>query len=968
MCQVVGLAALPLCLSLFQRLPDRGYSLSKPFALIIAGYVFWVLNIMRILPNSTLGIWVVLVLLGLGSGLLLWRRGADIAAFARERWWLIAGAEMLFFLAFVTAAYLRSFVPELDSTEKPMDLMFLNAVTRGEHFPPPDSWLAGENVSYYYFGYLLTSMMTRLSGLETSIGFNLGVAMIVALAATAVFGLVYNLAAPREQRTAESGPGTPAAGFNRGILLRPMVFGATGSLLLVAMGNLTGIFDAFAAHGVGSTGFWEWLDITELGTYAVTPGNESAHWWPDKFWFWWQATRILDGGVGIHEFPFFSFQLGDLHPHVMSIPFVLLAVGCALALLRSDEPLDLVVWLERPLWLAAFAIILGGLAFLNTWDMPTMAFLIALVTVLRNRLVGDRWTWGLFVDSAGFLIPLYLAAMLAYTPFFFGGFTSQASGFTANTNAGSGLFHTLIIWGPFAVIVLPYAIWRITVNGGRISAGAVALAFTPLVAVLIIWLFWDVLAALLGWVPGAGSINDAPRGFADRIGERGWNWLTAVLIGGAAALTGLALMREIAAAKEDGEDALSHVMALALSTTAALLILGVEFVYIQDFFGSRLNTVFKLYYQAWLLLSIAGGFALYELSRGLRLPTERAKDMLRSVAASAAPVQSIHEGAAPAAPAGPKTQDLGGPAAIALGSQELALLVVTTIGAIVGVVLFDQHAMTRLIGAVMIGGVVFVLASYTLLLMRRAVDGWLALALLVGLLALTVALWDAANSTGQVILILLLLLVGAGTIYDVWLGPERPAGAARFDARPSWRSMWVASVVMVLLGAFLYPVFTAYNRTEDFSAPIRSLDGLEVVRRRDAAEYAAIQWLRDLPSQPVVVEALGGDYSEFGRISASTGLPTIVQWTGHQDQWRGSGALYQGRPEDVAAIYTSSSVNELLSIIERYNVEFVYLGDRERQTYPNAQPSADVFEAAFTEGSVIIYRVKPGMLTGVRSE
>ena len=340
--QVVGLAALPLCLLLFRRLPDRGYTLSKAFALLLVGYFFWIGNIVRILPNSSGGIWVVVfIFLGI-SALVFWARRDDLAAFARERWWLIAATEAVFFLTFITAAYLRSYVADLGGTEKPMDFMFLNAVTRGEHFPPPDPWLAGKNISYYYFGYLLVSMMTRLSALETSVGYNLGLAMIVGLAVTGVFGLVYNMAAPREERAAQEGPGTPAAGPSARVLWRPMMFGVIAAFLLAVLGNLEGLLEALAAHNVGPHGFWTWANID--------PGDlvtkyQSTHWYPDHFWFWWRSTRMLDGGVGIHEFPFFSFLLGDLHPHVMAIPFVLLALGVAQVFLRSDEPLDLVVWL-----------------------------------------------------------------------------------------------------------------------------------------------------------------------------------------------------------------------------------------------------------------------------------------------------------------------------------------------------------------------------------------------------------------------------------------------------------------------------------------------------------------------------------------------------------------------------------------------------------------------------------------------
>ncbi len=807
MMQVVALAALPLCLTLFRRLPDRGYTLSKAFALLLVGYVFWILNVMRVLPNTTGGIVLVVLLFYGASALLLWRRRDELLAFWRERWWLVYATEGLFFLAFVMAAYLRSYVADIGGTEKPMDFMFLNAVTRGEHFPPPDPWLAGANVSYYYFGYLLVSIMTRLSGLETSIGFNLGLAMIVALAVVGAFGLVYNLAAPREQQAAEVGPGTPAAGFASRPLWRPMAFGLAAALFLAVMGNLEGVLEWLAAHNFGSDGFWSWAGIDQADPVVA---YSSGHWFPDKFWFWWRATRILDNGVGIHEFPFFSFLLGDLHPHVMSIPFVLLAVGAAVSLMRSEEPLDLVVWLERPLALVAFGLILGALAFLNTWDMPTMAFVIALFALLRNRLLAERWSWGLALDTAGFLLPLFFVAFLAYTPFFFGGFTSQAAGFTAEAGSGSGLFHTFLIWGPFAALVLPYAAWRLSRSERPVTASTVAWSLSPAAAVILLWLFWDVLANVFAWLPANLQPNEAPRGLGSRIGERGWNWVTVLVMVGSLWLLVLALAREMEAAKRSAEERLGHIMALGLAATAALLILGVEFLYIQDGFSSRMNTIFKLYYQSWLLLSVAGGFALYELSRSLRLP-----------------------------------------------SIEM-----------------------------------------------------------------------------------------------------------------NWRSAWAAAAAVVLVGAFVYPLIATFNRTNNFDA-VRSLNGLEYLKRGSPDEYAAIRWLDGVDGQPVIAEALGDDYTDGGRVSAATGLPTPLQWPGHQLQWRGTSDPQTGRPEDLQTLYTSSDSDQVRSVIEKYGITYVFVGRIELEKYENLKLAqmTDLFEPAFGPvGDVAVYRVRPEVLSGFTQE
>jgi uncharacterized membrane protein len=105
-------------------------------------------------------------------------------------------------------------------------------------------------------------------------------------------------------------------------------------------------------------------------------------------WWWWRASRIIhDRDVlgqtqeVISEFPAFSFVLGDNHPHVLALPFVLLALALALNLLLSRRDTAAAGGNARqattgdfaqsgPLALAMWSLLIGGLGFLNTWDYP----------------------------------------------------------------------------------------------------------------------------------------------------------------------------------------------------------------------------------------------------------------------------------------------------------------------------------------------------------------------------------------------------------------------------------------------------------------------------------------------------------------------------------------------------------------------------------------------------------------------
>ena len=112
----------------------------------------------------------------------------------------------------------------------------------------------------------------------------------------------------------------------------------------------------------------------------------------------------------------FSFILGDLHPHVMALPFVLLAVGVALALFRSREPLDIAFWIQRPLALLAAAVVLGALAFINTWDIATLAFVVVAAAAISNFMRVRKLTLDLVVQVVSFALPLVVLAVVLVPP------------------------------------------------------------------------------------------------------------------------------------------------------------------------------------------------------------------------------------------------------------------------------------------------------------------------------------------------------------------------------------------------------------------------------------------------------------------------------------------------------------------------------------------------------------------------
>ena len=91
--QVFAVAALPLCLRLFRRLPDRGYGLSKALGLLVGGWVFWILGTAGIAHNTSVGVLVAAAVVAAAAWLPAIRNREGLPA---PSWRLVLTLELLF--------------------------------------------------------------------------------------------------------------------------------------------------------------------------------------------------------------------------------------------------------------------------------------------------------------------------------------------------------------------------------------------------------------------------------------------------------------------------------------------------------------------------------------------------------------------------------------------------------------------------------------------------------------------------------------------------------------------------------------------------------------------------------------------------------------------------------------------------------------------------------------------------------
>ena len=145
-----------------------------------------------------------------------------------------------------------------------------------------------------------------------------------------------------------------------------------------------------------------------------------------------------------------------------------------------------------------------------------------------------------------------------------------------------------------------------------------------------------------------------------------------------------------------------------------------------------------------------------------------------------------------------------------------------------------------------------------------------------------------------------------------------------------------------------------------FKENYKGLNGERFLESRYADDYYAVQWLKDnVDGQPVVLEAAGDAYTDYERISALTGLPTVVGWGGHEWLWRGGYDKVGARVEDVRLIYESDDIDETLRLIRKYGVSYIVIGQLEKDKYENIdiEKLTSLGNTIFTSTETIIVKV-----------
>lgn len=353
---LLGWCSFPLCQYLFSGFRDKGYLVAKIFGIAGAGFLMWLGAATGIVPftaGSCLGSVAVFAVICWGVWITFNKKknkDRKFWQFTGEWYQTALGDELVFTLLFLLWTYVAGFRPAAYGTEKFMDYGFMMAMMRSTTLPAKDLWYAGSKINYYYGGQYFAVFLTKLTHTQVAQTYNLMRTLVAGFCFAVPFGLVRQMVLDSWKKEKPALLGGVLAGA--GVSL-------AGNMHYVVIGKLL-----------------PWIrEIFHL------PKGDYTYWFPN-------STRYIgyypaENDKTIHEFPSYSFVLGDLHAHVVNLMFVVALISLVYAMMKhhsSKGALQAEAAGEKNFckkqvaaaltdsYVLAFAFLIGMFHWTNYWD------------------------------------------------------------------------------------------------------------------------------------------------------------------------------------------------------------------------------------------------------------------------------------------------------------------------------------------------------------------------------------------------------------------------------------------------------------------------------------------------------------------------------------------------------------------------------------------------------------------------
>lgn len=528
---ILGIGFLPFTVFLFKNFFDRGYIFSKILGLTITSYIILLLGLFHIVPftfTTSIFIFIVLVFLQL----YFLRNQQNIRSIITQHVRIFILEEIIFLGALFFWTYIHTFEPEIHGLEKYMDFGFINSIIRSEYFPPKDMWFTPLPINYYYFGHLMTAVLTQASSIPSNFTFNLMLATIFAFCFTQSFSIaanLYNTIAKQEKFLA----------------LKRIFAGFISACLVTFAGNLHIIYAFFKAYPNESP-----VPLWQLPFQPFLFPNE--YWYPN-------ATRFIFNTI--HEFPMYSWTVADLHGHVLDIPVVLLIIAVLLSVFIKAHQTNNKSSKNVKLKTKNVTSMIGLIKNLNF----EIGYWICVGFLLAVAYMTNAWDGAIYFLLAFFVI-LYLKSQ--------------------------DKIHYKQIITASAIILIAFFIFVTPYN----------MHFKPFVSGIGVLCSPDFLVTMEKFGPFIFE--------ADHCQHSPW-WQLLILYG----FFYFFVLSFILFTVKTKKAVFTDQFVLILIIISTLLIIIPEFLYVKDIYPAhyRANTMFKLVFQAFIMLSLVSGYVIVRL-------------------------------------------------------------------------------------------------------------------------------------------------------------------------------------------------------------------------------------------------------------------------------------------------------------------------------------------------------------------
>ncbi len=569
---IIGLTFLPLAQKIFSGFFDKGYIFSKTLGFAILSYIIFVLGVIHALPFSTLDSWIILILVFIFLRI-SWRSKEgklvihkNIFLLDKGRWKSAVFEEIIFFIALCIWAFIRGNNPDIHGLEKFMDYGFVNSILRSTYFPPRDIWFTPLPINYYYFGHLVTAVLTKLTVIPSNITFNLMIATLFAVSFTATFSIGGNLIYLNRKE----------------VYTRLIVIGGLLSAFLVTLGGNLHIIYAFFSSYPNDSPVPPWqLTFQPL----LFPNN---YWYPN-------ATRFIYHTI--HEFPIYSWVVSDLHGHVLDIPFVLTTLAALLAIFHRRISIKQAIKINpnSSFWHRTLLLINNTFtnSFIKLTDLLLIGFSLAIMYMT------NAWDGGIYL----------LLTILIFVHLQLNQELHRQKWLEKITGLQDIISPLVAIGALFFIFALPFSIFF---DPSQLVHG-IGIMCAP------------------NFLTNIGHIG--PFLFEPNHCQRSPWWQLLILYGFFAffAISFLFLLiknksinntpnkNEINNSTDKHQPG-TDIFVLCLIILSVFLIAVPEFAYVKDIYPTyyRANTMFKLVFQAFIMLSLSSGYILYRFSQWFR--------------------------------------------------------------------------------------------------------------------------------------------------------------------------------------------------------------------------------------------------------------------------------------------------------------------------------------------------------------